>query len=603
MALTDIRAEIELIQTEARRMAPSEAEFMRRFPTMAARLKSLLEQRDRLDGEASTSRPTSPEPAAPRTAPPANRAPRVVGPTRRPTSFLDLREELLEGDATATSEPAFPAAAAPDLDDGRLRKELAARDAEIRRLREERDDWRGKAEGAEGRLTRGAEIARRLEESLSELDTLRARVAELESTAAHADDATETATELRTEVDHLRHEQEAMQAAHHQELERLRERHRQEIESWIERENERAQLEARVASLESELASARSGGEQARESLERERARLHEELDAARAEGAAGSAERERLSHQLEAATLDRNVVSVGILQAVQRLAERIEEDPRYGALPEGDPVLGDLRRSLFQDLERFAQHARAIGTDMGAEAFLHAIGDRLDAIPEWVGGLLEAITRLNESSRMVLSARDEEMRQELAAREQAEARATTLESRVGELETALADAARDAREQATDAAGRLTALDADLAAARASVSSLEADLASTRTRLSELEAEHRAQLEASASLDQRARRDAAELQRLEEALEETERRKAELESELTATRHGLSTAQTRIGEIEKSLAEAVERAAQADREALELGNALAEARARVAAFEQTIERVARELTASLTDP
>ncbi len=609
MDLTDVRAEIELIQTEARRMAPSEAEFLRRFPTMAARLKALLERRELLeDASAGAPRPAQEAPT-PKVVPAPGRGARIVGPTRPPSSFLDLREELLEAESGRESRAESSPAALPTVDDGRLRKELAARDAEIRRLREERDDWRSKAEGAEGRISRGAEIARRLEETLRELDELRARVAELESADDGAAELTATTTQLQREVEHLRNEQESMQAAHNQELERVRERHRQEIESWIERENERAQLAERVARLEAELAEARSESQAAHASLASERGRLADELDAARGalesahtETVAAAAERERLSTQLEAATLDRNVISVGILQAVQRLSQRIEDDPRYAALPENDPVLGEVRRSLFQDLERFAQHTRAIGTDVEAERFLHALGERLEEIPDWIGRLLEALIQLSESSRAVLGARDEELVREVEVREAADARATAFAAKVSELETALDAAATAAREQAEGAASRLEAVDAELATVRTRADSLVAELDAARTRVAALEAQGRADAEARADLEQRARRDEAEVQRLEEALEQTELRKAELESEITGLRTNHEHAQTQIVSLERSVTEAEDRATRADREALELGNALAEVRAKVQGLEQTIERAASDLSAALTN-
>lgn len=627
MDLADIRSEIELIEAEARRMAPSEAEFRRRFPTMAGRLQTLIEeQRSRLEGGEA---PPKPAPERP--------GPRIVGPTRRPASFLDLREELLEEDDEAP--PARPTAPAPGArPDAELTKQVAARDAEIRRLREERDDWRGKAEGAESRLVRGAEMGRRLEEALAELELLRERVAELEAIPGATDDANHEATAaLAAEVEQLRNEQETMQASHHEEIERLRDRHREEIESYLAHQSERERLEERVAALAAELDQLRSAGDdaraasdQAQEEAERirgeaegaraelaearaESERLRAELDAAteraREEAAAASAaheetiaelrrelasslrqrsddvsrvendleavraanvvataERERLASQLEAATLDRSVVTIGILQVVQGLATRVQDEPRFQALSEADAVGEETRRALFQALERFSADTRGIGTDIGPEAFLHALSERLDAIPGWIGTVIEALVRSAQGARVELAARD-----------------AALES---------------AREGAAASTARVSSLEAEIASVRSAAAS---ELAGVRAEIERVAAEGQA-LEARASeAESRAERDAGEVQRLEEALEGSERHVAELEKELTAARQAQDGLKARIDELSIALESERLRAADLERQAEQHAGELAEARARHAALQGTIERALDVLTAPAT--
>ncbi len=619
MDLADIRSEIELIEAEARRMAPSEAEFRRRFPTMAGRLQTLIDQRSRLEGGE-----TAPKPA------PERPAPRIVGPTRRPASFLDLREELLEDDDAAP--PARPAATAPEArPDAELIKQVTARDAEIRRLREERDDWRGKAEGAESRLVRGAEMARRLEEALAELELLRERVTELELTPGASDGANHEATAaLAAEVEQLRNEQGTMQASHHEEIERLRDRHRQEIESYLAHRSERERLEERVAALEAELDQlhgaaddARAASDQAQEEAERIRAeaegtrtelaearagseRLRAELDAAneraREEAAAASAaheetiaelrrelasslrqrsedvsrvesdleavraanvvataERERLASQLEAATLDRSVVTIGILQVVQGLATRVQDEPRFLALSEADAVGEETRRALFQALERFAADTRAIGTDMGPEAFLHALSERLDAIPGWIGTVIEALVRSSNGARTELAG----------------------------LRTAAETAGAEAARQAADAAARVAAIESELAGARAELERVGAERRALEARASEAES--------------RAERDAGEVQRLEEALEGSERRVAELENQLASARQAHDAVKARIDELSIALESERLRAAELERQAEQHAGELSEARARHAALQGVIERALDVLNAPST--
>lgn len=625
MDLADIRSEIELIEAEARRMAPSEAEFRRRFPTMAGRLQTLIEQRSRLEGGEA---PPKPAPERP--------GPRIVGPTRRPASFLDLREELLEEDDEAP--PARPAAAPEARPDAELTKQVAARDAEIRRLREERDDWRGKAEGAESRLMRGAEMARRLEEALAELALLRERVAELELAPGAPDDANHEATAaLAAEVEQLRNEQETMQASHHEEIERLRDRHRQEIESYLAHQSERERLAERVAALEAELDQLRSAGDdaraasdQAQEEAERIRAeadgvraeltearadsgrlraeleaaterahaeaaaasaaheetvaelrrelasslrqrsedvsRVENDLEAVRAANVVATAERERIASQLEAATLDRSVVTIGILQVVQGLAARIQDEPRFQALSDADAVGEETRRALFQALERFSSDTRAIGTDMGPEAFLHALSERLDAIPGWIGTVIEALIRSTQGARTELAARDE-------ALESARADAAASTTRVSSLEAEIA--------------GLRSAAETERAGSRAEIERAAVERQALEARVSEAES--------------RAERDAGEVQRLEEALEGSERHVAELENELASARQAQDGLKARIDELSISLESERLRAADLERQAEQHAGELAEARARHAALQGTIERALDVLTAPAT--
>jgi DNA repair exonuclease SbcCD ATPase subunit len=642
MDLADIRSEIELIEAEARRMAPSEAEFRRRFPTMAGRLQNLVDQRDRLErGEEAE---VTPRPA------PERPAPRIVGPTRRPASFLDLREELLEDDEAA--KPARPASGASAAKtEGDPTKQLATRDAEIRRLREERDDWRGKAEGAESRLVRGAEMARRLDEALAELDVLRERLAELDRGGGEAKQD-ETAA-LEAEVEQLRNEQETMQATHHEEIERLRDRHRQEIESYLAQRSERERLEERITALEAELEQrrgdaeqeraasdqahgeaeqARSEAERARAELEEARgetdklraelasaaerasedaaaetarheerlaelrdeladaqrrraqdvARVEDDLEAVRAANVVATAERERLVSQLEAATLDRSVVTIGILQVVQGLASRIQDEPRFQALSSADPASEEVRRSLFQDLERFTADARSIGTDMGPEAFLHALSERLDAVPGWIGTLIDALGRATEHARDALAEREtglEVARSEAAASSD---RASLLEIELATLRTAAEASAAEGARQAADAATKLGAVETELASARGEVERAESDRRALEARAADAEG--------------RAERDAGEVQRLEEALEGSERHVAELENELSSSRHAHDAAKARIDELSIALESERLRASEADRQLEQHASELGEARARLGALQSAVDRAAHAL-------
>ncbi len=604
MPLPEIQAEIELIEAEARRMAPSEAEFRRRFPTMAGRLQTLLEQRDRLTrGGARAEAHVDDSAQAPRTGPierPPAAAPRPA-PARKavtPPAFLDLREQLLEGDDAARSGAAKSARAVPPPG-APAAKDLAARDAEIQRLREERDDWKAKAEGIEGRLAKAVEIARKLEIANTELDELRDRVASLEAEVDPGIDssAESGSAEHLAEIDHLRDERDAMQIAHHQELDRLRERHREELETFQRLDDERSSLETRLHEIETQSAEIAARHEAELRALTEERDSLRQRLDAAGAEGRKAIDElhadlestreraavleggRQELLGQLERATLDRSVVSLGILQSIQSLPGRVQADPRYTAIPESEPILGDVRRTLFRELEQFGEQARTVGTDMGAESFLHAVAARLDTIPEWIGRLLEALAQVTRTERDVLADREADARAAREALATAESRVTELMDEASALHATLDAARREAIEHAAQAQSEIAGLRAELDTERGRLGTLERELVESQQERDQLEA--------------RSKRDTAELSRLEEALESSELRMTNLESELAAARR-------ESDQLTSSLADERARSADAERRGQELDTALAEARARLDVLRTAIEQSAGALSKAL---